>query len=210
MDSLLKQRWEDLFEKAKRELETENCSNTLATASIQELKDTLNRSAIIYGRLEMVQLLEKIHPSLEHVQTYVDSINSASQSHPIGCLMWSGIRAVLQVGSLFCLMNCMYRMKNNGFLLLQQCAVSGPNALEEIYDMIAELSYTFATIERDLRIYPDRQELQWHLQDIYKAFLNFCVLSVRYFNKPPGCKFHALFLWPYVKSPSISATLNWL
>lgn len=76
--------------------------------------------------------------------------------------------------------------------------------------MIAELSYTFASIERDLRVYPDRQELQWHLQDIYEDFLNFCVLSVRYFNKPPGCKFHALFLLPLVESASMSSSLNWL
>lgn len=115
MDSLLKQRWEDLFEKAKRELETENCSNTLATASIQELKDTLNRSAMLYGRLEMMQLLDKIHPSLQHVQTYVDSINSASQAHPIGCLMWSGIRAVLQVDSLVQSMNYTHRRKMTAF-----------------------------------------------------------------------------------------------
>lgn len=186
MDSLLQKRWKDLFEKAEQELKNERCYNTLSTTSIQELKVALNRSAIFFGRLEMLQLLDKIQPSLQHVQKYVNSITSASQYHPVECLMWSGIQAVLLVGSP---KQTLYGMNNNGVSSLIQCAVSGPDELEDVYETVEELNYTLPGIERDLSHFPDRPELQWHLQDIYEDFLNYCIISVRYFKSRPGCKF---------------------
>lgn len=97
MERYQRERWERLFDQAKHDLEEENCGNALKTTSIDELMANLDRSAIVYSRLEISQLAKKLHPSLQHIQTFTSAISSAVQYNPIACLVWGGMQAVLQV-----------------------------------------------------------------------------------------------------------------
>ena len=97
MDQYQRERWERLFDQARHDLEEEECGNALMTTGLDELMANLNRSATLYSRREITQLANKIHPTLQHLNTFTAAISSAVQYNPVACLVWGGVQAVLQV-----------------------------------------------------------------------------------------------------------------
>ena len=97
MDRYLRERWERLFDQARHELEEEQCVAALTTAGMDDLVRALERAATVHSRQEVHRLVAKLHPSLQHIQSFTAAISSAVQYNPIACLVWGGIQAVLQV-----------------------------------------------------------------------------------------------------------------
>lgn len=97
MDRYQRERWERLFNQAQHDLEEEHCGNALMTAGLDQLMSNLDRSATVYSRHEISRLANKLHPSLQHIQTFTAAVSSAAQYTPIACLIWGGMQAVLEV-----------------------------------------------------------------------------------------------------------------
>ena len=97
MDRYQRDRWEKLFDQARHDLEEEECGNALKTADLDELNSSLKRTATVYSQHAIVGLVEKLRPSLQHIQTFTSAISSAVQYDPVACLVWGSMQAVLQV-----------------------------------------------------------------------------------------------------------------
>ena len=91
-------RWVGMFEQARRDLEAEKCQNVVDTADSQQMISIIERSALVYGQKNQFERLScRLYPTLKHVESFIGAVTSVSQYHPIGCLVWGAMQAVILV-----------------------------------------------------------------------------------------------------------------
>lgn len=88
--------WERLFEQKRHEFLANDCRRALQIRSFDELQTGLQQLAASYQTNGFPDLLTRLNPTLEHIQSFNNAITSASQFEPTACLVWGAAQALMQ------------------------------------------------------------------------------------------------------------------
>ena len=89
--------WEQLFEEKRLEFLNNDCRRALQIESFDELQTGLQELASSYQTNGFPDLLSRLNPTLQHIQSFNSAITSASQANPKACLVWGATQALMQV-----------------------------------------------------------------------------------------------------------------
>lgn len=90
--------WERLFEQKRHEFLANDCRSALDVGSFDDLQAGLRQIVSEYQASGFPNLLSRVNPILNHVQSFNNAVTSASQADPRTCLVWGAVQALMQVG----------------------------------------------------------------------------------------------------------------
>lgn len=60
--------------------------------------------------------------------------------------------------------------------------------LDDMISLVTELNESLSEFDDDPRTSAESPALQAHLQDIYEAYMDYCIDCIRYMKKSPSCE----------------------
>ena len=97
MPSNYKDFWERLFVQKKQELLENDCEESLQIESFDDFQLVLHDIGTSYNQGKFPDFLSALNPSLNHLQSFINAITSASQYQPAACLFWGTMQALILV-----------------------------------------------------------------------------------------------------------------
>lgn len=91
--------WRRLWEQKRQSLLEEKCDRALEIHSFEDLQQCLRDLTAVHSRGSFPGILDKLNPSLRHIESFTGAISSAAQFEPVACLIWGSVQAVVQVST---------------------------------------------------------------------------------------------------------------
>lgn len=89
--------WKDLFDQQEQALIDNGCAEAIDIATIEELQFSLEALAREYGSLGFPDMVSRLKPGFQYLQSFHNAITSATQYDGRACLLWGTIQALCQV-----------------------------------------------------------------------------------------------------------------
>ncbi|KAI0901758.1 hypothetical protein F4806DRAFT_490232 [Annulohypoxylon nitens] len=152
--------WKTLVDRQEQALHDIDCVDALSVASFDELEKSLFSIVNEYGDSGFPDIVNRLEPGFRYLERFDRAITSASQYEPTACLVWGVMQAFVQ-------------------------SACQPNAmLDDMINLVTELNESLSEFEDDLRTPAESPALQAHLQDIYEAYMDYCIDCIRYMKSP--------------------------
>ncbi|KAF2446062.1 hypothetical protein P171DRAFT_519658 [Karstenula rhodostoma CBS 690.94] len=157
--------WANLFDRKEQALEDSRCVEAINILSFDELEDSLRSIAQEYGHQGFPDIVSRLSPGLNYLKTFQAAISSASQYDPRACLVWGFMQAFVQ------------------------SAFQHQVVLEDMLSLIDELNLAMPEFGGYLQMLPKSPQLQAHFQDIFDAYMDYCILCIKHMQKSPSIGF---------------------
>ncbi|KAF7676169.1 hypothetical protein GT037_005674 [Alternaria burnsii] len=130
-------------------------------ADFDSLQRVLQDLTTQYSRKPLSKCLAKLQPTLEHVKSFSGALNSICQVQDATTLTWGALQVMIE------------------------CVCKHSNAIEDIFDIIADVNTILPRFQRGLALYPNAKALSFPLHDLLRDYLAFCILITKHVTESP-------------------------
>lgn len=94
---IIRSKWNRLYKEKRDALATASGSDSLQVKDFDSFQSAMSNLCDRYQNRGFTKFITRLTPTLKHLSSFSNAITTASQTHEVAALVWSGASAVIEV-----------------------------------------------------------------------------------------------------------------